>query len=105
MPWVREHLTCLRSRCQIVIDQWQLRLFKPKPAPATRKRVGILRLDGLGDLVLFLDALKGFRQFFAPDAYEISIIVEDWLAGLLKNCSDVDHIMVVSKNRFRKNQT
>src|ERR1700693_2178420 len=46
------------------IDQFLLSFWhRPSGQIHKKKKVGILRLDGMGDLILFLDYLKGYCLF------------------------------------------
>lgn len=86
------------------IDQIFLSLLKrPSGKIHRRKRIGILRLDGMGDLILFLDALKGYRSFFPREEYEIFLIVEHWSLSVLRDNNDFDHAFPLNTRRFKKN--
>jgi O-antigen ligase len=95
---------CLRNRLRMIADKLLLYAFPPEAdIVSSLRRVGILRLDGLGDMVLFLDALKGYRKFFDESKFHITLIVEDWHQDLIKSCPDVNHIISINTRTFRKN--
>jgi ADP-heptose:LPS heptosyltransferase len=96
-----------RNILRISLDKGFLFFLKPGLIPRSKlKRIGILHPDGLGDLILFLDALRGYRERFDKSEYEIYLIVEECLADfardLLKIHPYADHVMVLSF-KFRKN--
>ena len=70
---------------------------------AGKKLAGILRLDGMGDLIIFLDALRGYRELFNKDDFEIVLLMEDWLSPLVRDCPFSDRIFLINTGRFKKN--
>ncbi|MDX6613510.1 MAG: heptosyltransferase [Blastocatellia bacterium] len=67
------------------------------------QRVLIVRLRSIGDTVLTTPSLFAARRFL-PQA-QIDILLEDWVAPVLKGCADVDNIITFQrgskKERFR----
>ncbi|MBI1824726.1 MAG: glycosyltransferase family 9 protein [Nitrospirae bacterium] len=89
---------------RLQIDQFGLKLHSNDSGKGrARKRVGILRLDGMGDLILFLDALKGYRSFYPREKFEIYLIVEEWALPILKGIGDLDFVIPLDTRKFRKN--
>lgn len=70
-----------------------------------KKSVCLLRLDGMGDLIIFLDAIRGYGEYFKKDEYRITVIAENWLCDLLKNDPDADEVIGLDGKRFRKDRT
>ncbi|HXN06804.1 MAG TPA: glycosyltransferase family 9 protein [Nitrospiria bacterium] len=86
------------------IDQFLLSFWhRPSGQIHKKKKVGILRLDGMGDLILFLDALKGYRSFYPGDEYDIFLIVEHWALSVLRDNNDFDNAFPLDTRKFKKN--
>jgi lipopolysaccharide heptosyltransferase II len=66
------------------------------------KRVLVVRLRSIGDMVLTTPSLIALRRFL-PDA-QIDILLEDWVAPVLEGFDAVDNVLTVSrtskKSRF-----
>ena len=44
------------------------------------REILVVRTDALGDFVLWLDAAKGFRQFYPSNQYKITLLVfKEWV--------------------------
>lgn len=63
------------------------------------QRVLILRLDGIGDFVLFTGVLPHIRKVF-PDAH-ITLALNSEVAPLAEHCPHVDRILPIDPGRFR----
>ncbi len=50
-----------------------------------RKRLLIVRLDMIGDFILFLDSFKEYRKLFPPDQWEITLLGNRVWSGLARN--------------------
>lgn len=66
------------------------RLLGSRPAAIEPKRILLLRLERVGDLVMTLDAIAAVRQQ-APTA-EIHLVVGSWNEDLARLIPDVDHL-------------
>lgn len=67
-----------------------------------RKKICLLRLDGLGDVVLFADALRGYREFFDGGSHEITLVTEHWIAPLFEGCPYMDKVAGLDTRSFKK---
>ena len=61
-------------------------------------RILVIRLRSIGDTVLSTPSLISLRQFI-PDA-QIDILLEDWVAPLLKNFDAVDNVIAIGKGEI-----
>jgi predicted lipopolysaccharide heptosyltransferase III len=61
-------------------------------------RILVIRLRSIGDTVLSTPSLIALRRFL-PDA-QIDILLEDWVAPLLENFSEVDNVITVGKSEL-----
>ena len=60
------------------------------------KRVLVVRLRSIGDMVLATPSLVSLRRFL-PDA-EIDVLLEDWVAPLIEGSSAVDRVVTVGRS-------
>ena len=63
------------------------------------KRVLVVRLRSIGDTVLSTSSLIALKQFL-PDA-EIDILLEDWVAPVLKDFDAVDNVLEFKKDDLK----
>jgi len=68
-----------------------------------RKTILIIRLDGIGDFVLWLDAAKEIRRIYPNSRYEITLMANEDCAELAKAMPFFDHVWVINRNDFYKN--
>lgn len=64
-----------------------------------RKRVLILRLDGIGDAILWLDSAKEYRTLFPPDQYELTVLCADIWSTIAYELPFFDHIIPLNKKK------
>jgi len=67
-----------------------------------KKKVLIIRLDGIGDFILWLDSIKGLRTLFPPNEYTISLVVSRPLASLAGHLDYFDEILSVELTPFNQ---
>lgn len=65
------------------------------------KRILIVRLGAIGDVIRTLPALKALRLNL-PEAY-IAWVVEDRAASILKNHPDLNNVLIVPRNKWQHN--
>lgn len=66
----------------------------------SRKKVIITRPDGIGDLILFSDALTGLRRLFPDNTHEITLVVSQQIGDLTQGLNGADKILPVNRIRF-----
>ncbi len=92
-----------RRTFQSIIDNLFLKFIKTgKNEPERKKSVCLLRLDGLGDVVMFVDAIRGYGELFDKQGYEITLITEDWIAPLFEGCPDLGRVIGCDTRRFKR---
>ncbi|MDA8091174.1 MAG: glycosyltransferase family 9 protein [Nitrospiraceae bacterium] len=92
-----------RRTFQTAVDRFLLNFSKKgKYSAGQKKKVCLLRLDGLGDVVMFADAIRCYRELFDKKEYEISLITEDWVAPLFENCPYLSRVISCDTRRFKK---
>lgn len=97
---------CVRWLPQLAWDSLAVIGVRPELTTSGKKRVGILRLGGLGDFVLFLPALKAMLQEYPEENYDRYLITDRNGASLVPMVGDIKNIIVfeMDGSRFIHNQ-
>lgn len=77
------------------------RLVDRPPGPV--RRLLVIRLDLLGDVVLSLPAVRALRAAY-PDA-EITMLVRPTAAAIAQHCPAIDHVLTFDPDRLRPSGT
>jgi ADP-heptose:LPS heptosyltransferase len=77
------------------------KIFPPVIKESTQQHILILRLDAIGDTILFSGCLQHIRKKY-PEAH-IAIVVRDYVQALLQYCTFIDEIIPWSEKTFRWN--
>lgn len=72
-----------------------------QPSPKIKSGVCIIRLDAIGDFVLWLDSAKEYRLIY-PDQ-KITLVANDLWADFAKNFNYWDEVIALNTRRFHKN--
>jgi ADP-heptose:LPS heptosyltransferase len=86
----------------IVLCYW-LRLFKGRSSSKIEgglKRVLIVKLDAIGDFILWLDVAKELRRVFRPNEYEITLLGNRQWTDLAKTCTYFDEVLTIERSSF-----
>ncbi len=70
-----------------------------------RRKVLVVRLDALGDLVLFTDALRAIRERYPPESWELTLVVNAMWTGLLTGQGFADQVRAIDRSRFLSSVT
>ena len=65
------------------------------------KKLLVLRIDGIGDLVLFAPSLQYLKNKY-PD-FKITLLLRDYVSTLFESCPFINDIILLNTNRYRKN--
>jgi heptosyltransferase-1 len=68
-------------------------------SPPRPRRILLIRLSAIGDVVMATPLIRTLRRTY-PDAY-LAWMVESGAAGLLRNNSDLDEVMVLPRSEWR----
>ncbi len=69
---------------------------------STKKKILIVRLDGIGDYILSIEFLRGLRELYPGNDFELTL-VGNWLwKDIGEKNPFVDHTVFISRERFRK---
>jgi ADP-heptose:LPS heptosyltransferase len=84
-------------------DGFILWLFPSRERRSSLHEVLLVRPDALGDFVLWLDAVKDYRDIYPPDKYRITLIANAHWATLAVRLSYWDEVISLDRRKFLKN--
>jgi ADP-heptose:LPS heptosyltransferase len=84
----------------LAVDSAACHLSRPTEGGEGGEKILIVRLDAMGDLVLFLDALRELRRIFPSPSFDITLAVNSLWSELLSGQDLVDRILPVDRNRL-----
>ncbi|MHB8620689.1 MAG: lipopolysaccharide heptosyltransferase II [Chloroflexota bacterium] len=96
------YLLCSLLGLVSAIGRAARRLGRPDPslAPTEVRKILVIRLDLLGDLVMSLPAIAALKR--AYPACEISVLALPYAAAVLPMAPDVDHVLTYDVNLVRR---
>lgn len=68
-----------------------------------KKQVLIIFLGGIGDFILFLDALKEYGKLYPKETCEITLIGNNLWKDIAERLHDVNRFLAIEVGRFEKN--
>jgi len=83
----------------LVSDWWVKQTTRRGPA-GTRRKVVLVRLDNIGDFVLWRDALRGWRELFPPETHELTLIAQQTWASLLEGVPEIDQVWTLDRDKL-----
>ncbi len=101
----RSFLTCVLGAFHSLLIHWidrvALLLVPGKPPESgSTKKVLVIRLDAIGDFILWLDAAKGIRTLFPADRYRITLLGNAIWTPLAENLPVFDEVVALDRNAF-----
>lgn len=82
---------------------WPFKAFGRKPAKGPYRRIAVLRLDHIGDVIMATAVLKPLRKSF-PSA-EIDMVVPSWAFDLVKASPDTTRVTLFDAVWFDRRRT
>jgi len=76
-------------------------ILKHSPRNHDKQRVLIIKLDHIGDFVLFSSSLKAYRELFPKSI--LTLLVQDCVFNLAETCPYVDEVWQINQRTFRRN--
>jgi ADP-heptose:LPS heptosyltransferase len=98
MKFLLQHLKQSLFFASDVLAVVYLSLFK---SPQVSKKILIIRIDALGDFILFTPCISAYRKLYSN--YHLSILVSGNTSQIAKRFSEFDEVIAVDKNKFRSN--
>lgn len=74
--------------------------IQPKSGPGHPKKVLIVRVDAIGDFILWLDAAKEIRRLFPPDRSRITLLGNSIWTSLAESMPFFDEVLPLERDRF-----
>jgi ADP-heptose:LPS heptosyltransferase len=95
---------CLEQIRSVFLMIFDLLSFIPARSrqQGSKKRVLIVKLDAIGDFILWLDAARGFRELFPKDRYEITLLGNSSWTALAAEIEYLDAVWPIERRLFFK---
>lgn len=84
------------------VDRIVIYLENSRQARPSKAKILVIRLDGIGDFVLFLDAARKLRGIFPSDRFGITLLGNQLWTSLAKGQSCFDEVWEINPLRFVK---
>lgn len=84
----------------LLVSDWWVKQTTRRGKPGTRRKVALVRLDNIGDFVLWRDALRGWRELFPPQTHELTLIAQQTWASLLEGVPEIDRIWTLDRDKL-----
>jgi ADP-heptose:LPS heptosyltransferase len=98
---IRAWLSRLYACFLLVLDWLFVRMAGHRVSgTGTRKRVLILRLDTIGDAVLWLDAARGLPLLFPSEQFELYLLCNQTWLSLARTLSFFDEVLSLDRRQF-----
>jgi len=89
--------------CEIVDAVVQILPRRHAPLRDGRRRLLIVRLDAIGDFILFLDSFKEYRKLYPPEQWEITLFGNIIWSDLAERFPYADHYLFMEMRKFVRN--
>lgn len=98
-------LRCLsEARCYfIILFDFFCILVPRQRSGKLKKQVLIIRLDGIGDFILWLDAAKELKSLYPHDKFEITLLSNKLWASLAEQLPYFDAVWSIDIHKFTRN--
>lgn len=83
-----------------LVSDWWVKQTTRRAKPGARRKVVLVRLDNIGDFVLWQDTLRGWRALFPPKTHELTLIAQQTWASLAENVPEIDRVWPLDRNKF-----
>lgn len=67
----------------------------------SKNKILIIRTDGIGDFILWLNTAKALREHFSTKNYHMTLIIENTVAALAKTLPYFDQVIGYDSKRYR----
>ena len=95
--------TCV-SVSLMLIDSIFLYFFSvQKENDVIKKRVLIVRLDAIGDFILWLSSAVHIRRLYPPDTHTITLLGNDLWTALAEGLDSFDEVWPLNRHKFNSN--
>lgn len=90
------------SREVVDIPIHLLPLVKSRRNQGQKRRLLIIRLDGIGDFVLFLDTFREYRKLYPPEEWEITLVGDRSWRAMVEELPYADQYWFIDTKRFKR---
>jgi ADP-heptose:LPS heptosyltransferase len=75
------------------------------PNTRRRKKVLVVRLDAIGDFILWMGAAERLRRLYPPETHHITLLADESWSGLAAQLPWWDAVWPVDRRRFRRRRS
>jgi ADP-heptose:LPS heptosyltransferase len=97
---VMSRINNIIRRVVLVVIAAFAKLFVHKNKSIHYLKVLILRLDAIGDAILWLDSAKEYRTLFPSDQYELTLLCSDIWSSIARELPYFDNVISLNKKLF-----
>lgn len=87
----------------LLLDSIVVHFFRAKPAQQVKKSVLVVKLDAIGDFILWLDSASALRRMYPPEKYWLVLLGNALWGELVTAMPLFDEYIPVDRVRFREN--
>ena len=77
--------------------------FSLKAVDKSPEKILIVRLDAIGDFVLWLDAARGYRELYPREKYQLTLLGNSLWTPLCEGLGIFDEVWFLDRRKFSKN--
>lgn len=86
-----------------MLTDWLVLLFPKQAEEGVKKKALLIKLDAIGDFILWLDAAKEMLKLFPPDKYELTLIGNSVWIPFAEKLPYFDAVWLVDRRNFLRN--
>jgi len=83
-----------------LIDTFVITICRKTRETSTKHRILIVRLDAIGDFVIWQDSLKGLFELYPPEEYELTLLGNKAWSSLAKDLPYFKEVWEVDRHKF-----
>lgn len=99
---VKEFLSLQRSLFLLIFDSIYI-ITKKRNLKPLKKKILFIRLDAIGDFILWLDAAKELKQLYPQSTYEITLLGNQIWTSVAEKVTFFDRVLSLDRRKFLNN--
>lgn len=85
------------------VDRILIFFNRSSPLDSSKKKLLIVRLDAIGDFILFLDTFKEYKKLYPDPEWEITLLGNALWEDLAVNLTYADNYLFINRKSFKRN--
>lgn len=87
----------------LLLADWLCLFIPHQTDKGLKKKILIIRLDAIGDFILWLDAAKGLRELYPQSTYEITLLGNQIWTPVAEKVTFFDRVLSLDRRKFINN--